>query len=98
MELSPCGQYVSLQQRSLDDRRWETTREDINQYWQPTEALALAKMAPRLRQIGERLIRQAQELEEAAEQERHDRPALAATASCETAGATPRESSNHHRS
>ena len=80
MELSPCGQYLYLQRRSMDDRRWETTREDINEYWQPTEALALAKMAPRLRRIGERLIRQADELEQAAEQERHDRPALAAEA------------------
>jgi len=80
MQLSPCGKYVELQRRSLDDRRWETIREDINEYWQPTEALALAKMAPRLRRIGERLIRQADELEQAAEQERHDRPALAAEA------------------
>jgi len=80
MELSPCGQYLYLQRRSMDDRRWETTREDISDYWQPTEALALAKMAPRLRQIGERLIRQADELEQAAEKEIHARPALAAEA------------------
>jgi hypothetical protein len=37
-------------------------------------------VAPRLRQIGETLIRQADELEQAAAKERHDRPALAAEA------------------
>ena len=57
MHLSPCGKYVELQRRSLDDRRWETIREDISEYWQPTQAKALAAVAPRLRQIGERLIR-----------------------------------------
>lgn len=69
MELSPCGKYVERQQRSLDDRRWETHREDVSEYWQPTEDQALAAVAPRLRQIGERLIRQAQELEDAARPE-----------------------------
>jgi len=80
MHLSRCGRYVELQRRSLDDQRWETIREDISRYWQPTQAQALAEVAPRLRQIGETLIRQADELEQAAEKERHDRPALAAEA------------------
>jgi hypothetical protein len=97
MALSPCGQYVETQHRSMDDRRWETTRHELSEYWQPTQAKALAAVAPRLRQIGERLIRQADELEQAAREEEL-RPALADTASCETAGATSRESSNHHRS
>jgi hypothetical protein len=80
MYLSRCGRYVELERRSLDDQRWETIREDISRYWQPTQAQALAEVAPRLRQIGETLIRQADELEQAAEKERHDRPALAAEA------------------
>ena len=80
MTLSPCGKYVESTHRSLDKRRWETTREDISEYWQPTQAKAMAAVAPRLRQIGETLIRQADELEQAAEKERHDRPALAAEA------------------
>jgi hypothetical protein len=71
MNLSPCGRYVERQHRRLDDSGWETTRHEISQYWQPTQEQALAVVAPRLRQIGERLIRQAQELEHAA------RPALA---------------------
>ena len=66
MYLSDCGQYVYVQRRSLDDRRWETIREDISRFWQPTEAQALAVVAPLLRQIGERLVRQADELEKAA--------------------------------
>ncbi|NBW22962.1 MAG: hypothetical protein EBR82_84960 [Caulobacteraceae bacterium] len=66
MELSPCGTYVSVQRRRMDDQGWETVREDISSYWQPTREQALAVAAPRLRQIGERLIRQADELERAA--------------------------------
>ena len=80
MTLSPCGKYVESTHRSLDKRRWETTREDISEYWQPTQAKAMAAVAPRLRQIGERLIRQADELEQAAEKERQERPALATAA------------------
>jgi len=80
MALSPCGQYVETQHRSMDDRRWETTRHELSEYWQPTQAKALAAVAPRLRQIGERLIRQADELEQAAREESRDRPALATAA------------------
>jgi hypothetical protein len=70
MELSPCGQFVQVQRRRMDDQGWETVRESISKYWQPTQAQALAEVAPRLRQIGERLIRQADELEAAAVAER----------------------------
>ena len=77
MTLSPCGKYVESTHRSLDKRRWETTREEVSEYWQPTQVQAMAAVAPRLRQIGERLIRQAEELEQAAETERQERPALA---------------------
>jgi hypothetical protein len=80
MSLSPCGQYVQVQRRRLDGMGWDTTRESISDYWQPTRTQALAVLAPRLRQIGERLIRQANELEQAAQDESRDRPALAAAA------------------
>jgi hypothetical protein len=83
MELSPCGQYVQIQRRRLDGMGWETTRESMSKYWQPSKAQALAVVAPLLRQIGERLIRQAHELEQAARDESRDRPALAAAASHE---------------
>jgi hypothetical protein len=80
MELSPCGEYVQVQRRRLDDQGWETIRETISDYWQPTQAQALAAVAPRLRAIGERLIEQALELERAAQPERRERPALAEVA------------------
>jgi hypothetical protein len=80
MELSPCGEYVQVQRRRLDDQGWETIRETISDYWQPTQAQALAAVAPRLRAIGERLIEQALELERAAQPERRERPALAEAA------------------
>jgi len=80
MELSTCGQYVGYRRRSLDDQGWTTHREEVSQYWQPTRTLALAAAAPLLRRIGERLIRQADELEQAAQQESRDRPALATAA------------------
>lgn len=83
MELSPCGQYVGYRRRSLDDQGWESHREELSQYWQPTRALALAAAAPLLRRIGERLIRQAEELEQAARDERQERPALSAAAAHE---------------
>ena len=70
MDLSPCGEFVEVQRRRLDDQGWETVRESLSKYWQPTQAQALAEVAPRLRQIGERLIRQADELEAAAEVEK----------------------------
>jgi hypothetical protein len=80
MLLSDCGTYVYSQSRRLDEQGWETQRHDISRYWQPTKAQALAQIAPRLRQIGERLIRQADELEQAAREESRDRPALATAA------------------
>ena len=66
MHLSSCGQFVELQRRRLDQQGWDTIRESMSQYWQPTKEQALAVVAPRLRQIGERLIRQAEELKQAA--------------------------------
>ena len=69
MNLSDCGQYVYVRRERLDRQGWETIREDISHYWQPSKELALAVVAPRLRQIGETLIRQAAELEQAAQQE-----------------------------
>ena len=66
MELSKCGQFVQLQKRRLDDSGWETITETISDFWQPSQEEALAAVAPRLRQIGERLVRQADELEAAA--------------------------------
>jgi hypothetical protein len=86
MTLSPCGQYLSVQRRRMDDSGWETTREEMSDYWQPTREQALAAVAPRLRAIGERLIRQADELEQAAQPETRDRPALAEAASHEPHG------------
>jgi hypothetical protein len=80
MTLSPCGQYLSVQRRRMDDSGWETTREEMSDYWQPTREQALAAVAPRLRAIGERLIEQALELERAAQPERRERPALAEVA------------------
>jgi hypothetical protein len=80
MTLSPCGQYLSVQRRRMDDSGWETTREEMSDYWQPTREQALAAVAPRLRAIGERLIRQADEIEQAARPETRDRPALAEAA------------------
>lgn len=80
MTLSPCGQYLSVQRRRIDDSGWETTREEMSDYWQPTREQALAAVAPRLRAIGERLIEQALELERAAQPETRERPALAAAA------------------
>jgi hypothetical protein len=80
MTLSPCGQYLSVQRRRMDDSGWETTREEMSDYWQPTREQALAAVAPRLRAIGERLIEQALELERAAQPETRERPALAEAA------------------
>ena len=77
MELTACGQYVQRTQKRLDQQGYETVRFEVSDWWQPTEAKALAMAAPRLRQIGERLIRQAEELEQAALEEDATRPALA---------------------
>lgn len=77
MELTACGQYVQRTQKRLDQQGYETVRFSVSDWWQPTEAKALAMAAPRLRQIGERLIRQAEELEQEALEENATRPALA---------------------
>ena len=69
MKLSPCGNWVEATSRRPDGQGWETSRQEMNQYLQPTKELALAVVAPRLRQIGETLIRQAAELEQAAQPE-----------------------------
>ena len=69
MELSPCGKWVEARHQRLDKQGWEVTRQEMNDYWQPTKELALAVVAPRLRQIGETLIRQAEELEQAVQKE-----------------------------
>ncbi len=86
MHLSPCGEYVQLQRRRLDDQGWETLRESMSHYWQPTQEQALSVVAPRLRAIGERLIRQADELEENAR-----RPAMAAAAASSGVIGSPAE-------
>ena len=69
MHLSPCGNWVEATSRRPDGQGWEVTRHEISDYWQPTKELALAVVAPRLRQIGETLIRQAAEIEKAAQPE-----------------------------
>ena len=79
-DLSACGQYIETRRISMDKHRQETLREDISDYWQPTREQALSVVAPRLRQIGMRLIEQALELERDAQPETRDRPALATVA------------------
>ena len=68
-ELSPCGTWIEIRTMSADKQRHQTIRHELGPLWQPTKELALAVVAPRLRQIGETLIRQATELEKAAEPE-----------------------------
>jgi hypothetical protein len=58
----------------------------MSHYWQPTQEQALSVVAPRLRAIGERLIRQADELEENAR-----RPAMAAAAASSGVIGSPAE-------
>ena len=48
MKLSPCGNWVEATSRRPDGQGWETSRQEMNQYWQPTKELALAVVAPRL--------------------------------------------------
>ena len=59
--LSACGQFVE----QCRDMGWklEPVRHPLDHHWQETPAAALAVLAPRVRAIGERLIRQAAELE-----------------------------------
>ena len=51
----------------------ESVRHRVDHHWKETPQEALAVLAPRIKAIGERLLRQAQELEENAR-----RPAMAA--------------------
>jgi hypothetical protein len=76
MELSNDGQSLSVRRIRLDKSGYETYTESISQYWQPSEALAAAAISSRLRAIGERLVRQADEIDERAAVET-SRPALA---------------------
>lgn len=55
-----------------DYGKTESVRHKLDQHWKETPEEALAALAPRIRAIGERLLRQANELEENAA-----RPALA---------------------
>lgn len=59
--VSACGQFVE----QFRDTGWklEPVRHPLDHHWQETPAAALAVLAPRVRAIGERLIRQAAELE-----------------------------------
>lgn len=59
--LSPCGKYVE----QCRDLGWKTepVRHPLDHHWQETPEAALAVLAPKVRAIGERLIRQAAELE-----------------------------------
>ena len=59
--LSRCGKYVE-QYRDLE---WTTepVRHPLDPHWQETPAKALAVLAGNVRKIGERLLRQADELE-----------------------------------
>ena len=68
-ELSPCGQWIEIRTMSADKQRHETIRHEVGPLWQPTKAAAQAAIAEKLRAIGETLIRQAADLEKAAEPE-----------------------------
>ena len=59
--LSACGNFVE----QYRDMGWklEPVRHPLDHHWQETPAAALAVLAPKVRAIGERLLRQAAELE-----------------------------------
>ncbi len=59
--LSACGQFVEQGR----DWGWKTepVRHPLDHHWQETPEAALAVLAAKVRAIGERLIRQADELE-----------------------------------
>jgi hypothetical protein len=59
--LSACGNFVE----QFRDFGWKTepVRHPLDHHWQETPEAALAVLAPKVRAIGERLIRQAAELE-----------------------------------
>jgi hypothetical protein len=78
--LTPCGEWVEIETISMDKQRHQVIRHKADKHWCETPAQALAMKAPRLRAIAERMLRQADELEQAAQEETRDRPALAAAA------------------
>lgn len=59
--LSPCGQYVEQYRDWMT--KTQTVRHPLDHHWQETPEAALAVLAPKVRAIGERLLRQADELE-----------------------------------
>lgn len=63
--VSDCGKFVEQSQ----DWGWKTepVRHPLDHRWHETPEAALAALAPKVRAIGERLMRQADELEAAAE-------------------------------
>ena len=64
-ELTECGQWVE-QRFTYADARQETVRHAVGEYWASTPEKAMAAKAAKIRAIGQRLIRQADELEQAA--------------------------------
>lgn len=67
-ELTECGQWVE-QQFTYADARQEKVRHAVSGYWADTPEKAMAAKAAKIRAIGHRLIRQADELEQAAQQQ-----------------------------
>lgn len=62
--LSPCGQFVTLQVKRNDySGNHERLEWPVGDQWHRTPEAALAALAPKIRRLGERLIRQADELE-----------------------------------
>lgn len=67
--LTECGRYVEQNHAYRPDKPPQIVLNPIDDYWRETPAAAMAAKAAKIRAIGERLIRQADELEEAARQE-----------------------------
>jgi hypothetical protein len=67
--LSDCRKWIDIRTISADKQRTECQRCEVSSCWQPTRELAKSVLSDQIRQIGERLIRQAQELESAAHAE-----------------------------
>ena len=59
--LSECGHFV--EQYSDFAGKTQTVRHPLDHHWQETPAKALSVLAAKVRRIGERLLRQADELE-----------------------------------
>lgn len=64
--VTDCGRYVEQNHAYRPDKPPQIVLNPISEHWCETPAAALAAKAAKIRAIGERLIRQAQELEEAA--------------------------------